>query len=456
MSRFVRASKYRHIFAENPKKEQTYQELRISKSAWDSNMISANPYFFAVNWNAGGGGAFMVNRHDNYGKIGATAPLYTGHTSHVLDTAFNPFNDFIIASASEDCLVKVWSVPEAGLTENCDTPLLTLSGHGRKVGQVKWHPTAANVLASVSTDLTTRLWNVETAQEVIRLEGHTNNINDLSWNEDGSQFVTVGKDKKMKVWDPRSNSCAIDAGSHEGIKGSRCEWILNRGQVFSTGFSKTSSREYALWDLRNTENALEKATIDSSSGVIMTFYDSDSGVLYLAGKGDGNIRYYEIINEAPYVCLLSEYKSPVPQKGMGCVGKRIIDVSKCEIMRLLKLTNDTLEPLSFCVPRKAESFAEDLYPDTPGGTPALTAEEWFGGRNATPILVSLRGGFVRTAAADLNLTDAARATATAPKSPADMNEAELREALFAANNEMDALRRRVAALETELRQAKNE
>merc|ERR1711991_1021638 len=164
------------------KREVTYQELRISKSAWDSNMISANPYFFAVNWNAGGGGAFMVNSHSNVGKIGTGAPLFTSHTGTVLDTAFHPFNDFIIASASEDCTTKVWQVPEGGPSENVTEPLMTLSGHGRKVGQLQFHPVAANILASSSTDLTIRLWDIEKAEEKLQMTGHTNNINDFSWN----------------------------------------------------------------------------------------------------------------------------------------------------------------------------------------------------------------------------------------------------------------------------------
>ncbi|CAN0593918.1 unnamed protein product, partial [Laminaria digitata] len=29
-------------------------------------------------------------------------------------------------------------------------------------------------------------------------------------------------------------------------------------------------------------------------GVILPFYDDESSLLFLAGKGDGNIRYYEV------------------------------------------------------------------------------------------------------------------------------------------------------------------
>lgn len=38
-------------------------------------------------------------------------------------------------------------------------------------------------------------------------------------------------------------------------------------------------------------------------------------------------------------------------------------------------------------------FQEDLYPDTLGDSAALSAEEWFGGKDAEPILISLAGGY---------------------------------------------------------------
>jgi hypothetical protein len=41
-------------------------------------------------------------------------------------------------------------------------------------------------------------------------------------------------------------------------------------------------------------------------------------------------------------------------------------------------------------------FQEDLYPDTLGDEPALTAEEWFGGKDAEPLLISLKDGYQST------------------------------------------------------------
>ncbi|CAB0020455.1 unnamed protein product [Nesidiocoris tenuis] len=54
---------------------------------------------------------------------------------------------------------------------------------------------------------------------------------------------------------------------------------------------------------------------------------------------------------------------------------------------------------------QSELFQEDLYPDTIGDNPALTAEEWKDGKDAEPLLISLRGGYIpsNTPKSDLRL-----------------------------------------------------
>ena len=42
------------------------------------------------------------------------------------------------------------------------------------------------------------------------------------------------------------------------------------------------------------------------------------------------------------------------------------------------------------VPRKAEAFQLDIYPDTPGPYPALSPDEWISGIDRDPILVSMK------------------------------------------------------------------
>lgn len=43
---------------------------------------------------------------------------------------------------------------------------------------------------------------------------------------------------------------------------------------------------------------------------------------------------------------------------------------------------------------QSDLFQEDLYPDTIGPEPSVEADEWFAGKEAPPIMISLKDGFV--------------------------------------------------------------
>jgi hypothetical protein len=132
----------------------------------------------------------------------------------------------------------------------------------------------------------------------------------------------------------------------------RVLYLGNKEKIVSLGSAKTSERQYSIWDPRKLTTPISSQNIDTASGILMPFYDNDTCLLYLAGKGDGNIRFYEIVDEDPYIYFISEYKSATPQRGMGQIPKVSVDVTNCEITRLLKLTTQAIEPISFQVPRK--------------------------------------------------------------------------------------------------------
>ena len=66
--------------------EQCFDNIKVSKNAWDSNILKANPEYIAVNYEAGGGGAFAVIPVDERGRLPERFPLFRGHTAVVLDT----------------------------------------------------------------------------------------------------------------------------------------------------------------------------------------------------------------------------------------------------------------------------------------------------------------------------------------------------------------------------------
>lgn len=396
MSRFVRASKYRHVFGKDAKNEDCYDNVNLTKTAWDSNFMDANGKFWSLIWGVAGGGAVGVFPHSQVGKLPMSGvPLIVGHKAHVLDVQFNPFNQNLLATVSEDCFGKIWQIPDGGLAESATDAAQTLKGHRRKVGTVNWHPTAENVIATSSQDMFVKVWDAEKGSEQCSLDGTKDLIQSFAWNRNGSQFAITCKDKQIRVADPRSGSYAQTWAGHIGVKGSRCVFMKD-GMLFTVGFGKGSERQYMLHDLKNVSKPVVTKNIDNSSGVIMPFYDEDTSMLYLAGKGDGNVRYFEYTGDEEYLYYLSEYKSAKPLAGGCMLPKTALDIPGCEVARFLKLENTRIVPVSFTVPRRSELFADDIYPETSSGSyePGGSSKDYFGGKDPEPVKVSLEKGFV--------------------------------------------------------------
>ncbi|XP_056677605.1 coronin-1C [Monodelphis domestica] len=395
MRRVVRQSKFRHVFGQAVKNDQCYDDIRVSRVTWDSSFCAVNPRFVAIIVEASGGGAFLVLPLHKTGRIDKSYPTVCGHTGPVLDIDWCPHNDQVIASGSEDCTVMVWQIPENGLTLSLTEPVVILEGHSKRVGIVAWHPTARNVLLSAGCDNAIIIWNVGTGEALINLEDmHSDMIYNVSWNRNGSLICTASKDKKVRVIDPRKQEIVAEKEkAHEGARPMRAIFLAD-GNVFTTGFSRMSERQLALWNPKNMQEPIALHEMDTSNGVLLPFYDPDTSIIYLCGKGDSSIRYFEITDESPYVHYLNTFSSKEPQRGMGYMPKRGLDVNKCEIARFFKLHERKCEPIIMTVPRKSDLFQDDLYPDTAGPEASLEAEEWFEGKNADPLLISLKHGYV--------------------------------------------------------------
>jgi len=459
--RVVRQSKFRHVFGQQKKKEECLDGIRISRNAWDSNFCSVNPVFIAIVLEAQGGGSFMVLPHSQVGKIGLDYPKVGGHTSAVLDIQFCPYNDYVIASASEDCTIKVWQLPEGGIpydpknpknNKDLNEPLVTLTGHQRRVGFVEWHPTAENVLFSAGFDYLVIVWNVATGKALREISCHTDTIYSLSFNWDGSMLATTCKDRMIRIIDPRSGAVVQQGQGHEGTKSSRVVWCGELNKLFTTGFSKVSERQYGVWDPADLSTPLKVEMVDTGSGVLFPYYDNDTQMVYVAGKGDGNIRYYELDNASPYAYFLNEYKTATPQRGLGWLPKRGLSVGECEVARTYKLTpKGSVEIVSFIVPRKSTLFQEDIFPPTREDKALLTADRWIGGENVAPTKFSLKDGYAAPARTEMAAVEQATSPVDELERPPEGEKALLK-AWHQQREEIKLLKAQLATADIKIRQ----
>jgi coronin-1B/1C/6 len=309
----------------------------------------------------------------------------------------------VVASGSDDGKIGIWRVPSDYnvAPENAEEiqdvePIKFLAGHSKKVGHVQWHPVADNVLASTSHDYSLKIWDVEQGKSLHTLQ-HPDLITSFAFNYDGSQIATVSRDKVIRVWDIRAEKIISQGPGHTGAKASRVVWLGNSDRIATTGFSRLSDRQLALWNTTDiAAGPIGGFTfLDASAGICMPFYDEGTRCLYLAGKGDGNIRYFEFDNDGFFP--LAEYQSVDPQRGVAMLPKRAVAVHDHEVVRFFKTVNDTaIEPVAFIVPRRADTFQHDIYPDCFAGAPSLSADEWHSGKNSFPKVISLEAVFQGT------------------------------------------------------------
>ncbi|XP_061619975.1 coronin-2A-like isoform X2 [Phyllopteryx taeniolatus] len=399
-------SKFRHIFGKASSREHGFDGVPITRGVHDNQYCSVNPCFIAMVTECAGGGSFLVLPIHHTGRVDPQHPRVCGHRAQVVDIKWNPFDDSCIASCSEDCTVKIWDIPRCGVERNLTQARKTLIGHSRRVGLIEWHPTAENLLLSSAYDYKVLLWDVSQDGALLRCPVRVVMapvhhrfpsemlLLSVSFNLEGNRLAVASKDRRVRVLDPRTGRI-LQVSCNKYHRANKVVYIGGLKMLLSTGCSLWNHRQIVLWDPDDLSEPLYEEDLDGSAGVLFPFFDPDTDMLYLAGKGDGNIRYYELSSEKPYISFLTEFRSPLPHKGLAVMPKRGLDVNICEIFRFYRLiaVKGLVEPLSMIVPRKkSATFHEDLYPMTAGNRAAMTAQEWLTGINRGPVLMSLHPG----------------------------------------------------------------
>jgi len=390
MARAVRQSSYRHVFGTEAKTPEQFLGLKPMFPPDATNNIAASPNHFALPW-TGGGGPVFVSDMKSHGRLGSTVPLIQTPKQTVIHLQFHPFVDKILATGADDAYIHLNELPEGPLKEHITKPAGVLQGHAKKITYFQFHPTANNVLASISADNTVKTWEVQAQSETTSFEMPEQPFH-FDWNTDGSLAVVACKDKHFYLLDPRQKSAAQKHGSFSINKKYTMLFADNQGALVGVGGNSSSLRQLACWDIKNLSKPAQVVDLDSSSGAIIAQYDPDNSILWLAGKGDQSVKYYELVKETFTLAPLAEYRQGESQKGGCFMPKRTVDVKKCEIANFLRLTADAVIPISFQVPRKSDLFQKDIFPDAYAGVSSQSAGEWLQGKNAAPVLQSMEPG----------------------------------------------------------------
>lgn len=362
-------------------------------------MIKANQSIVAVQWATTGFGAIAVLPTRDNDKSGGNGrltnpPLIEAHKSSLQDFDISPFHERLLAT-SDGGAIKLWQVPEDGLKETMREASGEVTGEAiKRLSALNFHPTSENLLTTCGKDFCLRLFDITNSSQVVVMKEHSDVILSTSWSLDGSLVATGCKDKQLRICDPRSGKVAQSTEAHPGVKGFMATWLGARSQVTTCGFSKTGERQLAIWDFRAFSTPLHSALVDTNPGMITPYYDMATEMVFLLGRGDSTIRYYEVNDEEPYIHYLDQYRGAASQADITPFAKRTLDFDACEVVRFAKLSKDKIEHLMFQVPRKDSKdsgiFHEDLYRFVPSSKPSTTAQEWLKGAKKDTIFLTTK------------------------------------------------------------------
>ncbi|XP_004925115.2 U4/U6 small nuclear ribonucleoprotein Prp4 isoform X1 [Bombyx mori] len=143
-----------------------------------------------------------------------------------------------MASCAYDGTVHLWNFAS-------ESPMASLPGHSpHRVSRAEFHP-SGRFLATTVFDHSWRLWDLETATEVLHQEGHAKPVYSIAFQCDGSLAVTGGMDAFGRVWDLRTGRCVMFLEGHLGpVLGT--DWSP-AGHCLATA---AGDHQTKIWDLR--------------------------------------------------------------------------------------------------------------------------------------------------------------------------------------------------------------
>lgn len=100
--------------------------------------------------------------------------------------------------------------PEDPGQQQCYIPkkcIHTWSGHTKAVSAIQLFPKSGHLILSASMDTRVKLWDIYHEGKCLRTYmGHSAAVRDVDFSPDGTEFLSAGFDRQMKLWDTETGS----------------------------------------------------------------------------------------------------------------------------------------------------------------------------------------------------------------------------------------------------------
>lgn len=213
-------------------------------------------------------------------------PVEEKSTLHIDDAVDYQGRSFLHPPHDVGVSLKADSVPS-----RCFLPkahIHTWTGHTKGISAIRLFPKSAHLLLSCGMDAKIKIWEVYNERRCVRTYlGHRQAVRDIDFNARGTQFVSAGYDRYLKLWDTETGAVVKRFTSRKIPYCVKFHPDYNKQHLFVCG---TSDKKILCWDTRSGEIVQE---YDRHLGAVNTITFVDDNRRFVTTSDDKSMRVWE-------------------------------------------------------------------------------------------------------------------------------------------------------------------
>ncbi len=165
--------------------------------------------------------------------------------------------------------------------------LVAPMGHTENIESIEFNHDGTRIVSS-SYDNTAKLWDVESGKLLFTLEDHTYSVNSAQFSPDSKRIVTASMDNTAKVWDSETGQLLFTIEGHsEGVN--YAQFSPDGKKIITTSLDKTAK----VWDAENGELLF---TIKGHKSYVNFAQFSSDGKIIATASSDNTAKLWDAEN----------------------------------------------------------------------------------------------------------------------------------------------------------------